>query len=832
MANRYWVGGTAAWDGTAGTKWALTSGGAGGQAVPTSADDVFFDAASGANTVTISTGNTGAKSITCTGFTGTLAGTAAITLSGSITLVAGMTFSYTGTVTIAATATITSAGKTFNGISVNGTGITVTLGDPFVVASSITVSAGTFTTNNNNVNAGSLLSSAVVARTINFGSSTVTLSSSTPISFTTSTNLTFNAGTSSVTCSNSNATFAGGGQTFNNVTFSSTALSSPDITGANTFANLTVAGRAASGIALFGFAANQSITGTFTVSAGTDATCRTFIRSNTENTVRTLTCAAVSLTDVDFRDITIAGAAAPASGTRLGDCKGNSGITFPAGVNKYWASTAGGNWSDSAVWALSSGGSTAVNNFPLAQDTVNIQQTYPTSGTITVNANYNLGTISMGTRTSSVTLATSTNAPICYGSWTNGSGVTLSGTGSVSFNGRGAAQTITSAGKTFTMSILIVNYGGSVTLLDSFVCSDTVLTITSGTFDANGFNVTLNNAAATVSSSNSNVRTIAIGSGTWTIAGSGTPWSCATSTNLTVTGTGTLSFTSASAKIFAGGGIQTYPTLNQGGAGTLTVTGSNKFADITNTYSATGATSVLFTAGTTNIFTAFNLKGEAGRVCTLGSPTAAQATLQKSSTWYMGANSTDAGNNTNLTFTAGGGIDYLSVSYINGTVAAAILTGIINEAASALDLNAVTIITSGLVNETASGIDSTAATIIANVLISEAASAVDSVLCSLAFAVIINEAASALESLGGGSVYNISVTEVASAQDQVSNVGTFNITITEAATGVAILTARLLWEPIDDQQTPDWTTIGTTQSPNWTNINDTQIPGWTDIPTQ
>ena len=45
MADRYWVGGTAAWDGTAGTKWALTSGGAGGQAIPTSADDVFFDAA-------------------------------------------------------------------------------------------------------------------------------------------------------------------------------------------------------------------------------------------------------------------------------------------------------------------------------------------------------------------------------------------------------------------------------------------------------------------------------------------------------------------------------------------------------------------------------------------------------------------------------------------------------------------------------------------------------------------------------------------------------------------------------------------------------------------
>jgi len=47
MANRFWVGGDADWDATAGTKWALTSGGAGGQAVPTAADDVFFDANDG-----------------------------------------------------------------------------------------------------------------------------------------------------------------------------------------------------------------------------------------------------------------------------------------------------------------------------------------------------------------------------------------------------------------------------------------------------------------------------------------------------------------------------------------------------------------------------------------------------------------------------------------------------------------------------------------------------------------------------------------------------------------------------------------------------------------
>lgn len=44
MANRFWVGGSGTWDATAGTKWALTSGGAGGQTVPTYIDDVYFDA--------------------------------------------------------------------------------------------------------------------------------------------------------------------------------------------------------------------------------------------------------------------------------------------------------------------------------------------------------------------------------------------------------------------------------------------------------------------------------------------------------------------------------------------------------------------------------------------------------------------------------------------------------------------------------------------------------------------------------------------------------------------------------------------------------------------
>ena len=79
MANRYWVGGTATWDATAGTKWAATSGGAGGETVPTAADDVFFDSNS-SGTITISS-NRVARSINCTGFTGTWSHSSGNTIS-------------------------------------------------------------------------------------------------------------------------------------------------------------------------------------------------------------------------------------------------------------------------------------------------------------------------------------------------------------------------------------------------------------------------------------------------------------------------------------------------------------------------------------------------------------------------------------------------------------------------------------------------------------------------------------------------------------------------------------------------------------------------------
>jgi len=446
-------------------------------------------------------------------------------------------------------------------------------------------------------------------------------------------------------------------------------LATPGIQGPNTFNNLTITGRTSSGIAKLDFDSNQTISGTLSLppGAGANATCRVMLRSTVLGTQRTLSAASMSATDVDFQDIVITGAAAPLSGTRLGDCKGNSGITFDAAKTVYFRGTGSGNWGNASNWSATSGGTADSTQFPLAQDTAIIPSaTYPASGsTITMNAGYSLGTVDMsGRTTNTVTLSVSSNSSLVLGNWINGTGTTISGVFDFTFTGRNA-QTITSAGKAFSNTFTVESPGGSVTLQDALTITrgSTDLTVRHGTFDANNYNVTLTGG---FSSTGTNTRTVAIGSGTWVVGG--TSWQCSTSTNLTVTGTGTISLTRAATKSFQGGSIQTYPTLNQGGVGTLTVQGSNKFAGLTNT--AIGR--IQFTGGTTNEFGSFVISGVLGNLLQLGSSNTTQAILKKPTAWNMGVLSTDAGNNTGLNFLSNDGtMEYLSVSYINGQLGTA-----------------------------------------------------------------------------------------------------------------------------------------------------------------
>jgi len=632
---RYWRGGTGTWDATTTTNWSATSGGAGGASVPTSADAVVFNSASNATayTVTCTATQLRCASMAMAGPASgniTWAGTAPIAFHGNVTLPATvLTRTHTGNLTLTGSAT----GKTFttNGNSIaqvteiNGVGCGWTLGSASTFVATFTITNGSFSTGNFAFTASGISSVNSNDRTISFGSSTVT-ATSTNVDFGTSAiGLTFNCGTSTII--QGSTTFNANGQTF--YTVNHTAFSgSLNFTGTGTFTNLTFTNFAATGVYNVIFSGNHTITGTLTLGIGTNAACRTFLRSDTIGTPRTLTVnSAAAAADIDFRDIVIAGAAAPISGTRFGDCKGNSGITFPAGTNKYWNLAAGGNWGGAASWATTSGGSPSINNFPLPQDTAWIESIGLTSGnTITLNIAYNIGTINMsGRTTNTMVLATASNNFSVYGNWINGSGVSITGNGVINFAGR-SSQSVTSANVAFPNSFQISSPGGSVAITDS--CSINLLILTAGTFNANNQNVAITNAVG----NNANIsgtltRTLAIGSGIWTLSGT-TPWGAGTTTNLTVTGTGTIRLISGSTKTFTGGSFSyTNITLDQGGAGQLTISGSNTFGNITNSYGSTAASTINF-ANTTTTVSQFTAAGTAGKLLTIqGTSAAAPATL-------------------------------------------------------------------------------------------------------------------------------------------------------------------------------------------------------------
>jgi hypothetical protein len=628
--------------------------------------------------------------ITVSAGTVTFSSTGTLAIKGSMTLLAGTVWSATGVITFNATTTgktVTTNGVSISGaISFNGAGGEWTLGSALTTPAAISVSAGTFNTSASNYNV--TLSGRFTRNgsgTLNLNGSTLTLTGE---GFAggfvgIGGSGTVNAGTSQINFTNASVYFDTGSRNFYNVSFTSTTPGGCTVRGASTFNNITVAAKSVLGVSAVTFNANQTINGTLTLPVGTDATYRTLIAAEGVGTTCTLTCAAVStLSDVDFRDITIAGAASPVSGTRLGNCKGNTNITFSAGVNKYWNLADGGAWGGAIAWATTSGGVPDINNFPLAQDNAIFEATGLNSGaTVTFNSGYNINTIDMSARTSNTMTLSLIGTPQVYGDWTNGTGVTISGDFNINLLLAGRnTQNFTSAGFIFPISFNVASPGGTVILQDALTTSASsnfAFILRSGTLDLNGKTLSLTGLTAHFRT-DAGTKNLTFNGGTLLLANVGSNsafynFSPAGFTTTAGTGTGTISLTNASGKIFRGAGTIFNCTINQGGAGTLFIDGSNTFTNITNTYNATGATSILFTAGTTNTFANWNANGAAGRLLTIGSSTAAQHTLSKASgtvnadflsisrstatggaTWNA-SNSIDGGNNTGWLFPGGAG---------------------------------------------------------------------------------------------------------------------------------------------------------------------------------
>lgn len=657
----YWVRPTGgAWTGNF---WATSSGGAVSTAnFPLAQDTAIIDN-TGLNTGSSITGFSGynLKTLTSTKTNAyTLSGTSPI-IYGDLTLTASMTVSgfspaFFGRVT----QNLTSAGNTISSINCAGYTAAVRLVDNTTVGT-WNITSGGLDTNNNNFTATTASATAVVLPfTLTLGSSAVSVNTLFASSDTAPV-MTVSAGTSTITITSGSGNIGFLNQTlaWNNVVFSTAPTTNRTIYGTNTFNNLTFAAQAATTVRDLVIRGNQTVTGTLAFGGGASVTQRLFVRSGTPGTQQTITAAAVTgVSDIDFRDIAAAGASAPWSGTRLGDCQGNSGITFPSPKTVYWNLTGTQNWSATA-WATTSGGAPSVNNFPLAQDTC-VFNNSGAATTVTFDSSWNVGTLSMSARTTAMTLSNSGQAVPIYGNMSFGTGVAPSGTGDWVFGGT-STQTFTSAGKTITQDLDIDNPSCVFQHGDAFTGSGGI-TVTSGTYTTQNYNIT----CTTFSSSNTNTRSITFGTSTLTLSSSGTVFSFTDSTNLTFSGaSSTINMSSTSSKTFSGGG-QTFGTVSSTGGTTspLTITESNTFGTLTNS----ARTYMIWTAGTTQIITNFTYSGAVGSVVRWYTSISGQrATIQQSPTGgslsAVGANSVDGGNNSRLTF-AGASPNYFYVKDI------------------------------------------------------------------------------------------------------------------------------------------------------------------------
>ena len=344
--------------------------------------------------------------------------------------------------------------------------------------------------------------------------------------------------------------------------------------------------------------------------------------------------------------IDLNGATVNLTGTGLvlyGPTLTNATITDSLGGGNFTATM---NTAKTFTWGTTGGSSTKAVNL------------YLTSGvsipTFTTNSWFK--TISLGTGVTGTPTAATVNVnSLGLNSTINHS--------NISWIFRGTGVLATTNNTNWSGNTVINAPGGNLVLQDAWNHQNGIITVTAGTLTTSSFAITCTN----FSSSNANTRTLALGASTITITDTGTVWNATTATGLTVTGTPTINFSSASTKTFAGGGAQYYNIQNSG-AGALTITGSNSF----NNISALAGSTITLTAGTTQTFRFFTLKGSAGSLITLNSSTAgSQAFVARNSntnmistdylsitdiatiggTWYAGTNSTSVSNNTGWSFT-------------------------------------------------------------------------------------------------------------------------------------------------------------------------------------
>lgn len=616
----FWVGGTGNTNDSA--HYSLTSGGSSAGVTPTSAYDTIWDGNSGGGTTTVNATLTTNDFLTA-GYTGTIAGSSAMTVGGSFSWGSGITRSYTGAITFSATTTgktITYNGKTSaSALTFDGVGGGWVVQDNLNnTTSSIVLTNGSLDTNGKAITCFALTSNNSNVRSLTCGASTFAMTGG--VTFTTSTNFTVSAASATFNFSgNVTADWGDLATTVGAINFTSNtaSTSSPALVNRSasdmTIGTLTRTNSSTqSSLALSG---NFTITTTLTFTGNDVRTARVAVFSANPGTAVQLTAtgATKSFTNTDFQGITAVGNT-PWTGTSMGDGGGNTGITFDSPVTCYLiAHTSPNNFYVQQNWSSSSGGATNTVRNPLPQDTIVIDgNSFNGAGlNLSLNgANVLIPTLDFTNATNNPTLAVVSTVK-CVGDLTIIAGMTVNNSGIFSFAKWSGTQTLTSGGVSFSCPIAIQT-GGTFVNADAYTGTASI-TYSSGTWDDGDFNIT----ASSITISNTTLNAAKVfnkGIGTYTLTSiSGTVWNASGIVNLTFTDSGTTKITGggSSNKTFAGGGL-TYNIVwnDTGSTGAVIYTGNNTYAQLKSTSGAARTNS--FVGGSTHTIADLDIDGTAG----------------------------------------------------------------------------------------------------------------------------------------------------------------------------------------------------------------------------
>jgi len=575
-----------------------------GHAAPTATNNVYFNIGSftGAGQVVTVDAAASCLSMDWTGATNvpTLVMTQAIQASGNVTFLAPAAMTMSG----AAQLYFVSAGAqslTTNGLVLtcpiyHSTGAgTLTFMDS-VTSGDISLETGGINTNGQIVNSGAFFISTAAATTLTMGASVINLQTWQYLG----SNLTIAANTATINCSVTGAVALGdadyNGASFNLNGTSHTVSGSP-----TDIATFTRNGTATNANSVT-FTSGATLTCTDFSLIGNSRANQLLAQSSTLGTAATITVTnAPTLTNVDLMDLTFTNAADYSAQDDIGDCGGNTNITFPAAVVQTSAGTQ--SWGTAAGWS---------GRVPLPQDDV----------TCSHSKTIDIPRIGKSVTFSGAITITISNDISIYGSYILASEMTYTNANSINLRGRGS-YTINPAGKGITSNdIFIMCPSGEYTLLGDVGTLRSVFP-NYGTFNTNGYSMTMRFMYIYYSGVAVGTRALNLSSSTITMVNYQTApeWNASVTTGLTFNaGTSTIIITTgtnAITKTFAGGGL-TYNNVTVQGAGayTLTITGSNTFNTFTVDRSVAAKT-IVVTPATTQTFSGFVSQTGGTRLLTL-----------------------------------------------------------------------------------------------------------------------------------------------------------------------------------------------------------------------